>query len=355
MGKSANASETTTVRGTTLAKYKEESKERALREANQRLLRRLDDAEAKKQELVDAVYRAAYDASSGLVLPPVKKVVPAAGRGSPETHVAILSDWQLGKQTPGYNSEVCEQRMEVYADKVLRITNIARADHPVDELNVHLLGDMVEGELIFPGQQHRIDASLYRQVCVDGPRILNTFLRRMSGHFKEVKVQSVIGNHGAIGGRSRRDMHPESNADLMLYRIVHDQVVPRTDNVRWVLPDPSGERLWYAIDNIHGYKFFLFHGDQLRGNGPGFGRVTPQAISAWASGVIPEPFDYAECGHWHAAMSLAINKRILWVNGSTESENTWLQEELRAQCPPSQWLLAVSPHHGVTGEHRVWL
>lgn len=354
MGKSTNASVATRETGTSLQKYKEDAKERALRESNNRLLRRLDEAEAKKEQLVEAVYQAAHDASSSLVLPPVPKIIHTRGGGRPEVEIAMLSDWQLGKITPGYDSEKCAERIEVYGDKVIRITNIARADHPVDELHVHLLGDMVEGELIFPGQQHRIDASLYRQVCVDGPRILNTFLRRMSGAFKTVKVESVIGNHGAIAGRSRKDMHPESNADLMLYRIVRDQLAGMP-NIVWRLPDPAGERLWYAIDNIGGHRFFLFHGDQLRGNGPGFGRVTPQAISAWASGVIPEPFDYAECGHWHASMSLAINKRILWVNGSTESENTWLQEELRAQCPPSQWLLSVSPEHGVTGEHRIWL
>ena len=81
-------------------------------------------------------------------------------------------------------------------------------------------------------------------------------------------------------------------------------------------------------------------------------RVRP--VSAWASGVI-EPFDYAVCGHWHATQSLSINNRILWVNGSTESVNTWLQEEIKAKCPPAQWMLALHPEHGVTAEHRVWL
>ena len=83
-------------------------------------------------------------------------------------------------------------------------------------------------------------------------------------------------------------------------------------------------------------------------------RSTATTVSAWASGVI-EPFDYAVCGHWHATQSLSINNRILWVNGSTESENTWLQEEIKAKCPPAQWMLALHPEHGVTAEHRVWL
>ena len=32
------------------------------------------------------------------------------------------------------------------------------------------VGDMVEGELIVPGQEHLIDAEVYNQVTVDAPR-----------------------------------------------------------------------------------------------------------------------------------------------------------------------------------------
>jgi hypothetical protein len=217
-----------------------------LRTTNLRLLRQLDKAKASKEELVDAVYRAATDAARSLVIPPVPRPERDRRRGKPEVAVAMLSDWQLGKKTPTYSSEICEQRIAAYAAKVASLADIQRADHPVRELRVWLLGDLVEGELIFPGQSHRIDASLYRQVAVDGPRILAGFLRSMLGAFERVHVTAVIGNHGAIGGPVRREMHPETNADTMLYRIVSQIVVdPR---LTWDIADPAGERGWYAID-----------------------------------------------------------------------------------------------------------
>ena len=83
------------------------------------------------------------------------------------------------------------------------------------------LGDIVEGELIFPGQSHLIDSSLYRQVTVDGPRIMHTFFSILLENFKEVEVYWVIGNHGALGGRSRRDYNPETNADRMTPKGCH--------------------------------------------------------------------------------------------------------------------------------------
>jgi len=268
----------------------------------------------------------------------------------------MLSDWQLGKVTPDYDSVVCEQRIQQYTAKVAALTEIQRADHPVNELHVWLLGDLVEGELIFPGQAHKIDASLYRQVALDGPRILGDFLRQMLSIFAEVKVTAVIGNHGAIGGLSRREMDPESNADRMLYRIVQ-QLLASEKRLSWTIPDGGRERYWYAIDQIGTYSCLLFHGDQVRGGFAGmpfYGFY--KAINGWASGAIREPFGDAACGHWHQHASLTFNQRQLRVNGTTESYNTFAQEQLKAMGDPSQRLLFVHPERGkVSAEYQVYL
>lgn len=324
-----------------------------LRAANRRLLRDLDRARVSKQELVEAVYRAAFDAASGLVIDPVPAPKLRIGDGSPEVAVAMLSDWQLGKKTPSYTSDICEERVTRYADKVEKLTAIQRADHPVREVRVWLLGDLVEGELIFPGQSHRIDASLYRQVAVDGPRILANFLRRMLATFDEVHVTAVIGNHGAIGGPFRREMNPESNADAMLHRIVSQIVVdPR---LTWTIADPAGERGWYAIDHIGAYSCLLFHGDQIRGGFAGmpwYGFY--KKVLGWRQTM--EPFTDAACGHWHQPAAFPLNDVIVRVNGSTESDNTYALEHLAAAGRPCQWLYFVEPEKGrVTTEYRVWL
>jgi hypothetical protein len=337
-----------------LADIESQGDDRDLRATNLRLLRQLDKAKASREELVEAVYRAAKDAASGLTIPPVP--IPAKDRrkGKAEVAVAIVSDWQLGKKTPTYTSEVCEQRVERYAEKVTSLAAIQRSDHPVRELHVWLLGDLVEGELIFAGQAHRIDASLYRQVAVDGPRILSGFLRRMLASFDRVVVRAVIGNHGAIGGPVRREMHPETNADQMLYRIV-EQIV-RDPRLTWHIADPSGERGWYAVDTIGNCRTLLFHGDQIRGGFAGFPWYgLAKKVWGW-QGALAEPFDYAALGHWHTPVSTYLNKIGVWVNGSTESDNTYAQEQLASSGRPSQWLLFINPDKGrPTAEYRVWL
>ena len=330
-----------------------EHDQEGLREANRNLLRQLEKAKASREELVDAVYRAAKDAASGLVIPPVPIPPKDRRKGRPEVAVAMLSDWQLGKRTPTYSSEVCEQRVQRYAEKVGTLTAIQQSHHPVRRLHVWLLGDLVEGELIVPGQAHRIDASLYRQVAVDGPRILGDFLRRMLGVFESVHVTAVIGNHGALGGPVRREMHPESNADTMLYRIT--QQVVADPRLTWDIADPAGERGWYAIDTIGNYRSLLFHGDQIRGGFAGmpwYGFY--KKVLGWRQ--VIGAFDDAACGHWHQAAAFPLNEVIVRVNGSTESDNTYAVENLAASGRPCQWLYFVDPEKGrVTAEYRVWV
>lgn len=332
-----------------------ETTDRVLRDANNRLLRQLDQAKASKAELVEAVYRAATDAASALNFSVIPVPITRRGPGKAETAVAVLSDWQLAKTTPSYTSDICEQRIALYGDKVIQLADIQRADHPVKHLRVWLLGDLIEGELIFPGQAHRIDASLYRQVTVDGPRILGDFLRRMLMNFETVHVTAVIGNHGQIGGPSRRDMEPESNGDRMLYRIV-EQIV-RDDRLTWVIPDGRGERSWYAVDQIGNFSSLLLHGDQIRGGFAGFPWYgLAKKIWGWKAGAISEQFDHVALGHWHTPISTVLNHTVVWVNGSTESDNTYAQEQLAAAGRPCQWLLFVNPDRGrVTAEYRVWL
>jgi hypothetical protein len=167
-----------------------------------RALRQLDQAKTKKEDLVEAVYRAARDAAEAAPFPTVPKSVTDKRKRDAETAIVLLADWQLGKVTPSYSSDVCKRRIGELADKVALITDIQRSDHPVKDCRVYLLGDLVEGELIFPGQSHLIDASLFSQVMIDGPAILGQFVTRMLAIFETVTVVGVIGNHGAIGGRS---------------------------------------------------------------------------------------------------------------------------------------------------------
>ena len=265
-----------------------------LRSENRRLARLADKYKNVKDEAVVAIYEAAYDAFSTISLPPVKKPVLKSGLGEPETAVAVFADWQLGKVTPDYNSNVAAQRIELYTEKLLEITEIQRKHHPVNNLHVWMLGDIVEGEEIFPGQAHLIDSGLYRQVGVNGPEIIAKFLRTALENFEHVHVTGVIGNHGAVGGRGRKQHDPETNMDRLLYQIIR-LIFKDEPRITFNIPDGKGERHWYAVDTIGNYSSLLIHGDQLPSPNAFHGYY--KKIMGWKDGAIPEHFDDVFMGH----------------------------------------------------------
>lgn len=324
------------------------------RAALDRALRQLAKAKASKEELVAAVYQAARDGIAALELSPV--TAPRRdSRKDPEVAVAMLGDLQLGKVTPTYNSKVCEKRIELYGDKIIRLTEIQRAEHPVKDLRVWMLGDVVEGVAIFPGQQWLVDASLYRQMTLDGPRILGNFLRKMLGSFERVHVTAIIGNHGRIGKRGEYD--PETNGDRILYRVTQ-QLLESERRLTWTIPEGMGERHWFAIDRIGNYSCLLLHGDQFGGRMQGqLTRLGVQRkVGGWKSGAIPEQFKDVAFGHWHVSYEDTISDCNVRCNGSPESFNTFAQEALASMCRPSQRLMFVHPRKGiVTTECKVWL
>lgn len=336
----------------------------AVRAELHRALRQRDAAQDKVRLVAEAVRHAVFDAVSELRLdPPKAPVFAAPGPGSPEVALLHVTDWQLGKITPTYSSEVCETRIKRLAEKVIHLARIQERDHPVRELRLYITGDIVEGEGIFPTQAHLVDSGLYRQVAVNGPRILGGLILTLLGHFDRVHVVGVIGNHGSIRLQMGAS-DPETNADRILYRAVelmllgtpeHPTELARSRRLTFSIPDGPGERNWFAVDRIGDWGFLLAHGDQIKGGFAGF-PFYGAAKKAWGwIDAISEPWDYMLIGHWHTPSSLTVNHRQVRVGGSTESHNTYAQEQLAAVGHPTQWLGFCHPEKGVTAEYWVHL
>jgi len=327
------------------------------KDALNRALREISKLKKTKAELSEAVYRAASDCFSALEIAPVPPPQPRnEADGGEEVAVSWVGDLQLGKVTPTYNSKVCEKRVGKLGDKVRRVTDVQRHDHPVKRAHVWLLGDMIEGLTIFPGQQWLVDSSLYRQIALDGPRILGNYLRALLSDFDSVHVAAVIGNHGRLGRHGEYD--PETNGDRMLYRITQ-QLLSSEKRLTWNIPDGMGERHWYAIDKIgKKYAGMLFHGDQFGGKfNASLTRVAVQRkVNGWKGGAIPEKFDRVAFGHWHQLYEDNANGTPIGCNGSTECTNTFAQEALAARSVPFQRLHFVHLESGhETAEYKVRL
>jgi hypothetical protein len=323
-----------------------------LRKEVVRLARLADKHKIIKHHAVDAVYDAMKEAVEKIRPPQVDPPKIRYSGGDEETAVAVCADWQLGKVTPTYNSEVCRERIAKYTERIIEVTNVQRADHPVRDIHLWFIGDIVEGEDIFSGQSHLIDSSLYKQVGVNGPEIIRDMILRLLQEFEHVHFVGVIGNHGSIGGRSRREYNSETNMDRLLYKIV-EHMFANEPRVTFDIPDGHGESNFYAVDTIGEYGTLLIHGDQLPP--PTSSHTYYKKVMGWKDGAVPEPFGDVFMGHYHQNCKMTLGSSILRISGSPESYNTYAQETLAVMGRPSQHLQFVHPVHGVTSEHTIYL
>lgn len=318
-----------------------------------RLEKRLANATRKQDALVEAFYEAIHDGVTAISVPKAYPPPKDRRKTGDETAVLMLSDVQLGKRTESYDTEVAAERVRQLAHRAVSITEVQRTHHPVRRVAVFLLGDTIEGELIFPGQAHEIDSSMYHQVTVAGPEIVVSMLVFLSQNFEQVDVFAVPGNHGFVGGRQRKEVNPETNTDRMLYRI-SSLLTRDIPHINWYISDS-----WYDVADLgEKCKFLLFHGHQIRGwsNFPWYG--VGKKLLGWRSlseGNLMEPFDHAAFGHFHTPTSGYLNDIRWWCNGTTESHNVYAQEQLASMGWPSQWLLFTRDGFGVTAEYLIRL
>jgi hypothetical protein len=317
-----------------------------------RLSRQLYEVKHKHADYIEAVNEAVTDSMARIKINPVKAPAKVRTKSKGEEYcVPLLSDLQTGKVTPDYNSEVARERVMVYAEKIVELTEIQRQHHPVKHCHVAMLGDMIEGVDIFPGQQWLIDSTLYDQLFNTTPALLADFVRHLLAHFDTVTVHAVDGNHGRIGRKGQYG--PMDNADRMLYRIL-GMLMANEPRFQLLMTDPEGERNWYRVMQLGNYSALMIHGDQVRGHSgfPWYG--LGKKVNGWGSGGIPDSFKDVLMGHYHQLGRIPLNQRSVWCNGSTESTNTYASENLAAQSDPAQWLLFVDPTAGrVTASYGV--
>lgn len=337
-----------------LSEFEELGEIAELRKALQSTQAKLYRAQAKTEDLMLAARAGAREALLAVGSPPpVSKPAADKRRGRPEVALLHLSDWQLGKRTESYNTEVALARIEQLGAKVVEITQIERAAHPVRECHVMLGGDLPENAGIFPGQAYEIDSGLFRQSanCIGA---LERLFRLLLATFDRVIVWVVKGNHGRIG---KKGEHPrEDNADGFIAEEAHERLKLSADAKRLVWHEP--ER-FYALVEIGNYRALLIHGDQIKsfgGNLPAYGIV--KKVNAWAAGVIPGFKDDCYLGHFHQPMVLPmpVGRRWTFMNPSIESDSAYAQEFIAAQGFPGQRLNFIEPEKGmVTTERILWL
>jgi hypothetical protein len=325
-----------------------------LRRENSRLRSKLKVAGARTDLLFQAVKEAFVDPPNLSIKRPSRdrrRTVPKS------IAVCHLSDTQIGKTTPTYNSEIAEHRLIEYMDRVLGVIEAERSHSTVDEIRFYWGGDMVEGELIFPTQAHVIDQPVIDQAVKTAPSILARMVLMALEHVQKVHVVGVPGNHGRPGPRNSGS-HPKTNWDTVCYEVAKLMIVGpegarNTSMARRCTFDISDS--FYTVDQVYGEGNLVVHGHQIRGGVGGFPFWgIAKKVAGWTDS-IPEEWKNLYFGHYHQYYSGEINNHRWFCNGSSESDNGYAREELAACGDPKQRLQFFNDRQGLVSDHPIYL
>jgi hypothetical protein len=321
-----------------------------LRKALNNAQKQLSKAKIRNDELVIATHRGAYEAM--LALGKVEPVpAPKVDKRKASAEVALIhsTDWQGAKVTTSYNSEIMRQRVLQFADKIVHLTELQRAHHPVRECVVMFGGDMVEGLFNYPAQLWQIDSSLFEQF-VNVSRLCVDFVRVMLANFEKVTVVAEWGNHGRIGGK-RAEVPKNDNVDRMVYEMSR-QILAGEKRLTWEdCPEDIQEV------EVGNYRALLMHGDELGRSGFASPAAWIAGANRWKAGAHDYDFHDIFLGHYHRHAQEPIQKHynIFWT-GSTESDNRYARDSMAASGAPSQRLHFVDPVKGrTTAQYQVYL
>lgn len=270
--------------------------------------------------------------------------------------VLMLSDIQAGtyisSETTGglneYNKDILAKQFKVLKYAICSLVTKMKLISPIRKLNIHALGDMVEGMGIFVGQAQHTDQDLYNQMFFLAEQICK-LLVELLGLFDEIEFTGVGGNHGRIG---KKGENPHwVNWDVYLYKYLEARL-QNYKRIKFNIP-----LSWWYLDTIQGHNFLLLHGDDIKAwNGlPYYG--IDRADAKWTKLLNSKNlrYDYIELGHFHQPTELPSVAGEKFINGCWPGGSIFALKNLVTANRPVQKFFVVHPEKGAIWRNPIWL
>lgn len=251
-----------------------------------------------------------------------------------ETEVIVLSDLHFGKKVViegqvTFDKTIAEQRFKAIAEGMRHLNeSYIRPNHSIDELVILMLGDCLDGELIYEGQVHNQDMPLLDQLIFSCQLIKRELINPVAQTFGTVRVVTVPGNHGEIrNDRREHMMHPRTNFDTIL-SVMLQLACQDLKNVTFEIATTT-----LHTTMIRNWKFLLAH------NLPSAG--TASFRKKYGGYFERYRFDVSVHGHWHTPELAYFNTKPIIQNGSLPGTDDYAIE-LAFNTVPSQVMFTVS-------------
>ncbi len=264
-------------------------------------------------------------------IPPLKhKVTPAT-----EDLAIVLSDLHFGKKYEQggkvvFDLDIARKNLGALIDNARHLTDTyIRPMHKLDALNIFLVGDIIDGELVYASQTWNLQYPVREQVKM-ALEALMPLVRWGADTFKAVRIFTAYGNHGAGDDKA----HQTSNWDLILYDML-ELACAEMDKVEVHVSEDT-----YNLVEVRGHKYLLRH------------KIHSQLQTAAGRSQVGgywniHMFDMLITGHWHNPRLDNFNGIPVLYNGNLFLTDEYT-EQLSFNGRPTQFMFGISDKRVMT-------
>lgn len=270
-------------------------------------------------------------------------------KNNKEEVVLNLNDVHIGR----YSVEMLKKKADILTSSILEIVKIQRAGADINKLVINMVGDIVDGDGIFPNQPYEQKFYLMEQMFEVGLPVISGMINELSNHFESVEINCVYGNHGRVS----KFTDPELNFDLIFYNILK-LATQNNKRLKWNI-----SKKWYMIVKISKFGFLLTHGHFIKTwlNIPFYGikekgmrwqgsltkQETVMINKEWVK-VQKEYWDYIVMGHFHTSLYFRWNNWRCILGGTWLNRDDFAESVLGLDSATEQTLYAVHEKRGIT-------
>lgn len=241
----------------------------------------------------------------------------------------LISDTHVGKKTETYSVNAFRRRMTRLKKEVSIALNKLKDVYVIEKFNIFLLGDILDGEGVYPAQGVDLEATVVESVKVFLEKF-DELVSEILSYGLKVNIYCVYGNHGRVS------KYAKSNWEEVLYMMIQQKY--SSDNVRVV------QGGWYVRARIGNKYVMATHGDQIRmyQNVPLYGVV--QKAMRWQGSV--GRFDVLVLGHFHTTYMMSWNGILIFGNGTMMDGDDWTAK-LGLKPQLKFWLIGIGEQNEV--------
>ncbi len=239
--------------------------------------------------------------------------------------ILTVSDVHLGKKTLNYSFDKFNGVFDKYEKEVVRQLSILNKYYEIRDVNLFLLGDNLDGEVIYPGHAFDLEMTVVESIRALMSR-LSSFIDGLVDLGYNVSVYGVAGNHG------RSNKHGKSNWEILFYEMLAEKY-EKDDRVDVRYND------WYIYEEIGGVRVLGVHGEQIRmyQNIPLYGII--QKAMRWQESI--GDFDILLLGHFHTTYYMDWNGILIFGSGTAMDGDDWTMK-LGLKPSLKWWGLGIS-------------